>query len=172
MRIWTNTDLKTDSLTAFQSFPFYEHGASSCITLFALLIRVSTSLFCLPSLVNTTPRYLNVLTCYSAFPLACIVRWIQFATRLSLLRQESTTFFAQQTGLSLALFCGQALNKIINQCLACRFITTRKSSWRWRSERSGLPLPQLGALTSIIIMVSGARTVFLLSVVPVTFGST
>ena len=51
---------------------FRHHGAkSSRRTAFALPIRVSIPLFRLPSLVNTTPRYLNVSTCCSVFLLTC-----------------------------------------------------------------------------------------------------
>jgi len=33
-------------------------------------------LFRLPSLVKTTPRYLNFSTCYSVFPLTCSAHWL------------------------------------------------------------------------------------------------
>ena len=54
---------------------------SSGRTALAWPIRVSISLFRLPSLVNTTPRYLNLSSCCSAKPLACNVRCLGFLER-------------------------------------------------------------------------------------------
>ena len=56
-------------------------GSCSCRTAFDLLIRVSTSLFCFLSLVNTTPTYLNFSTCCSVLPLICRTHWLGFLER-------------------------------------------------------------------------------------------
>ena len=41
------------------------------ITALAFPMRISNSLFCLPSLVNETPRYLNFSDCFSGTPSIC-----------------------------------------------------------------------------------------------------
>jgi len=59
-------------LCGLWKLPFRYHGAikvtQNCV---CLSIHVSIPLFRLLSLVNTTPRYLNVSNCCSVFPLTC-----------------------------------------------------------------------------------------------------
>jgi len=47
----------------------------------ALPIRVSISSFRLPSLANTTSRYLNVSNCCSVLPLTCRIPYLGFAEK-------------------------------------------------------------------------------------------
>ena len=58
-----------DSCALVQSFRFSTTDRWSwCITALAFPMRISNSLFCLPSLVNETPRYLNFSDCFSGTP--------------------------------------------------------------------------------------------------------
>jgi len=82
VKIGTKTDLKTDSFAVFESSRFVTtEQKGSHRAAFASPIRVSISLFRLPSLVNTTPRYLNFSTCCSVLPLICNVHWRGFRLR-------------------------------------------------------------------------------------------
>jgi len=66
-------------LCCFCKLPFYHDGAIKLTQKYVcfLPIRVSISLFRLPSLVNTTPRYLNVSTCCSVFSLTCRIHCLE-----------------------------------------------------------------------------------------------
>ena len=48
---------------------------------FGLQTRLSIFLSCLPSLANTTPPYLNFLTCCCVLLLTCSVHWLGFLKR-------------------------------------------------------------------------------------------
>ena len=70
--------------------PFFDNSrfmttekGKACITALALLIWVSSSSSCLPSLVNATPRYLNFSTCFSVAPFTCNTHWSGFLERWS-----------------------------------------------------------------------------------------
>ena len=70
-RIGIKSHLKTESFVVFESSRFVtRENYSSRRAAFALPTGVSTPLFQLRSLVNTNPRYLNVSTCCSVFPLS------------------------------------------------------------------------------------------------------
>jgi len=82
VRIGINTDLNW-KLCDLWKLPFRKHRAkNSRRTAFALPIRVPISFFRLPSLVNTTPSYLNISINCSAFPLTCrILPWASWETQ-------------------------------------------------------------------------------------------
>ena len=58
-----------DSFALLQNYRFSTTDRwSRHITALAFLMRISHSLFCLPSLANETPRYLNISDCFSGAP--------------------------------------------------------------------------------------------------------
>ena len=83
------SDLKTDSFPVFENYRlFTTDWESSHRTAFALPIRISISLLRIPPLVNTTPRWLKLSSCYSVLPLTCSVHWLGF-----LEKHDSSVFF-------------------------------------------------------------------------------
>ena len=84
VRIGTKTDLKTDSFAVFESSRFAAtERQSSRRNALALPIRVSRSSLRLPSLANTTSRYVNIFTCCSVLPLTCRIHCLGFVERHS-----------------------------------------------------------------------------------------
>jgi len=72
--IGSKTDLKDDRIALWKSSRLVTTERSNLRrTASALPVGVSTSLFRLPSLANTTPRYLNFSTCCNLLPLTCSV---------------------------------------------------------------------------------------------------
>ena len=89
VKIGAKTDLKTESVSVFENFRFVATARQrSRRATFGLPIGVLTSLFLLRSLVNTTPRHVNVLTCLSVLPLTCSVHC------LGLLERHNIGFFS------------------------------------------------------------------------------
>jgi len=79
-------------LCIFRQFSFHDMYCKARITALALPIRKSSSLSCLPLLVNTTPRYLNFSTCFSDTPLTCNEQWSGFLERWSTSVSEALIF--------------------------------------------------------------------------------
>jgi len=80
----TGEDRNTDEFKNWQhcgvwKFPFCHHRAIKLTLELSLNIRVSNSLFRLPSLVNTTTRYVNFSTCCSVLLLTCSVHCVFLA---------------------------------------------------------------------------------------------
>jgi len=81
VRIGTKTDLNLTDCGVCK-LPFCHHRAIELTQdCFALPFHVSISLFRLPSLVKTTPRYSSFSTCCSVLPLLCCRHWLGFLER-------------------------------------------------------------------------------------------
>ena len=73
------TGLKTESFAFIHGYRFSATNRQSWrITALAFPIRVSSSLSCLPSLENVTPRYLNFSVCRRVTPFVWKEHWKRF----------------------------------------------------------------------------------------------
>ena len=78
----TNIDLNTESFSFLNNC--HSKTTEWCkarITALALPDRTSTSLSCIPSFVNATPRYLNFSICFNDTPPTCREHWTGFLKR-------------------------------------------------------------------------------------------
>ena len=80
----TNINLNAESYAFLNSYSFKTtEWCKARITALAFPDRTSISLFCLPSLVNATPRYLNFSTCFNDTPPTRREHWTRFLERCS-----------------------------------------------------------------------------------------
>ena len=78
----TNIDLNTENFAFLDSSCFKTtEWCKARNAALALPDRASNFLFCFPSLVNATPRYLNFSTCFNDTPPTCREHWTEFLKR-------------------------------------------------------------------------------------------
>ena len=101
----TNVDLNTESFAFLDSSRFKTtEWCKARITALALPDRTSNSSSCLPSLVNTSLRYLNFFNCFNDTPPTCREHWTEFLERRSTSVLEVLIFIPAMSHVAAKLF--------------------------------------------------------------------